>query len=183
MAWHIVFFLKSLRILEEFRKNPCVKIPPKSSCANFQSLGKFKNPIFILKRIFLQFQPSRSSRPAGLFGLSAQWPSAQPVEWPACRANPPATDPFPLPSPTQAGVRAAASPARHPRHVRHLLSPTGATELQRPALPPLNSIPHQLTAITPPPPLDSGNQFLQAKALTPAMKPRCPPPSAPPIKG
>jgi hypothetical protein len=36
-------FLKYLRSLEEFRKNPHVKIPPKFRCANFQSLGKFKN--------------------------------------------------------------------------------------------------------------------------------------------
>jgi hypothetical protein len=41
-----------LRILEEFRKNPCVKIHPKSPCANFQSLGKFTNPIFIPKGFF-----------------------------------------------------------------------------------------------------------------------------------
>jgi hypothetical protein len=47
MAYYI--FLKSLRSLEEFRKNPHVKIPPKSPCANFQSLGKFKNPIFNFK--------------------------------------------------------------------------------------------------------------------------------------
>jgi hypothetical protein len=41
MAYFI--FLKYLRSLEEFRKNPHVKIPPKFRCANFQSLGKFKN--------------------------------------------------------------------------------------------------------------------------------------------
>jgi hypothetical protein len=42
MAYFI--FLKYLRSLEEFRKkNPHVKIPPKFPCANFQSLGKFKN--------------------------------------------------------------------------------------------------------------------------------------------
>jgi hypothetical protein len=75
MTWHIVFFIKSLRILEEFRKNPCVKIPPKSPCANFQSLDKFKIPFFILKGISLQFRPSQPSRPAGLFGLSAFRPS------------------------------------------------------------------------------------------------------------
>jgi hypothetical protein len=44
MAYYI--FLISLRSLEEFRKNPHVKIPPKSPSTNFQSLGKFKNPIF-----------------------------------------------------------------------------------------------------------------------------------------
>jgi hypothetical protein len=48
-------FLKSLRNPEEFRKNTHVKIPPKSPCANFQSLGKFKNPIFNLEIIFLAF--------------------------------------------------------------------------------------------------------------------------------
>jgi hypothetical protein len=52
------------------------------------------------------------------------------------------------------------------------LSPTRTMEPQRLALPSLNSTPHQLTAITPPPPLDSGNRRLQAEALTPAMKSR-----------
>jgi hypothetical protein len=41
-----------LRSLEEFRKHPQVKIPLKSPCANFQSLGKFKNPFLIQKSIF-----------------------------------------------------------------------------------------------------------------------------------
>jgi hypothetical protein len=45
-------FLKSLRGLEEFRKTPHVKIPPKSPSTNFQSLGKFKNPILIQKFLF-----------------------------------------------------------------------------------------------------------------------------------
>jgi hypothetical protein len=45
-------FLKSLRSLEEFRKNHCVQIPHKSPCANFQSFGKFKNIIFNLKILF-----------------------------------------------------------------------------------------------------------------------------------
>jgi hypothetical protein len=44
MAYFI--FLKYLRSLEEFRKNPCLQIPPKSPSTNFQTLGKFKNPIF-----------------------------------------------------------------------------------------------------------------------------------------
>jgi hypothetical protein len=69
MAWHIIFFLKSLRSLEEFRKNPDVKIPPKSPSTNFQSLGKFKNPIFNSEIIFSCFWPGR---PRGPFGL---WPS------------------------------------------------------------------------------------------------------------
>jgi hypothetical protein len=57
MACYI--FLKSLRSLEEFRKNPLVKIPPKSPSTNFQSLGKFKNPILIQKFLFfLIFGPA-----------------------------------------------------------------------------------------------------------------------------
>jgi hypothetical protein len=54
-------FLKYLDSLEDFRKNPHVKIPPKSSCANFQSLGIFKNLIFIQKGIFLRFRPIQPS--------------------------------------------------------------------------------------------------------------------------
>jgi hypothetical protein len=59
MAYSI--YLKYLRSLEEFRKNPHVKILPKSSCANFQSLGIFKNLIFIQKGIFFEFRPIRPS--------------------------------------------------------------------------------------------------------------------------
>jgi hypothetical protein len=55
MAYYI--FLKSLRSLEEFRKNPPVKIPPKSPSTNFQSLGKIKNPIFNSEILFLDFGP------------------------------------------------------------------------------------------------------------------------------
>jgi hypothetical protein len=57
MAYYI--FLKTLRSLEEFRKNPHVKIPPKSLSTYFQSLGKFKNPIFIRN-----FFPQNSAHPA-----------------------------------------------------------------------------------------------------------------------
>jgi hypothetical protein len=60
MAYYI--FLKSLRSLEEFRKNPHLKIPPKSPSTNFQSLGEFKNSIFIGKEIFFNF---RANRPSG----------------------------------------------------------------------------------------------------------------------
>jgi hypothetical protein len=42
MAYFI--FLKFLRSIGEFRKNPHIKIPPKSPCVNFQSLCIFKNP-------------------------------------------------------------------------------------------------------------------------------------------
>jgi hypothetical protein len=56
MAYYI--FLKSFRSLEEFRKNPHVKIPPKSPSTNFQSLGKIKNPIFNSKTLFFSFSPA-----------------------------------------------------------------------------------------------------------------------------
>jgi hypothetical protein len=58
MAYYI--FLKSLTSLEEFRKNPHVKIPPQSPCVNFQSLGIFKNQILFGK----EFSPSLSAHPA-----------------------------------------------------------------------------------------------------------------------
>jgi hypothetical protein len=73
MAYFI--FLKYLRSLEEFRKNPHVKIPLKSPCANFQSLGKFKNLILIQKFFFFIFglaNPTTHSAfgPAGPAGPS-----------------------------------------------------------------------------------------------------------------
>jgi hypothetical protein len=72
MAWYILFFLKSLMSLEEFRNNPHIKIPPKSPCTNFQSLFIFKNPIFILKRIFLQISAQSAQQPVGPSGLLAR---------------------------------------------------------------------------------------------------------------
>jgi hypothetical protein len=61
MAYYI--FLKSLRSLEEFMKNPHVKIPPKSPSTNFPSLGKFKIQILFEKNYSSEF--SRLG-PAGL---------------------------------------------------------------------------------------------------------------------
>jgi hypothetical protein len=88
IAWHgILYFLKSLRSLEEFRKNPHVKIPPKSPSTNFQSLAIIKNQIFIRKRIFLHFRPIR---PSGQPAYSASRPTPPPdlcsvarPSWPA----------------------------------------------------------------------------------------------------
>jgi hypothetical protein len=73
MAYYI--FLKSLSSLGEFKKNPHVKIPPKSFCANFQSLGKFKNLIFNSEILFFAFGPAdlvahSAVGPAGPAGLS-----------------------------------------------------------------------------------------------------------------
>jgi hypothetical protein len=60
-------FLKYLRILEEFRKNPHVKISPKSPPTNFQSLGIFKNQILFGKAFSFTFSPTgpAASRPFG----------------------------------------------------------------------------------------------------------------------
>jgi hypothetical protein len=70
MAYYM--FLKPLRSLEEFRKNPHIKIPPKSPCTNFQILGIFNNPIFIPKRISFKFQPSH---PSACLAFQPTWPT------------------------------------------------------------------------------------------------------------
>jgi hypothetical protein len=70
MAYFI--FLKYVDNPEDFRNNPHVKISLKSPCANFQSLGIFKNPIFIQKRTLLRFRPIRPSpASAGRFAPQA----------------------------------------------------------------------------------------------------------------
>jgi hypothetical protein len=87
MAYYI--FLKSLRSLEEFRKNSHVKIPPKSPFTNFQSLTIIKNQIFIRKRIFLHIRPIR---PSSQSAYSASQPTPPPrlcFPCPACRPTPP----------------------------------------------------------------------------------------------
>jgi hypothetical protein len=88
MAYFI--FLKYLDSLEDFRKNPHVKIPPKSPCANFQSIGIFKNPIFIQKRILFRFWPIRPSLArAGLLCPAGRRVYAQPIRpeqpWRICQ--------------------------------------------------------------------------------------------------
>jgi hypothetical protein len=79
MTYYI--FLKSLRSLEEFRKNPHVKIPHKSSCANFQALINSKIQFLIRKFFFLIsarppplffFQPSRGPPPPSRSGPVGQ---------------------------------------------------------------------------------------------------------------
>jgi hypothetical protein len=71
MAYYI--FLKSLRSLEEFRKNPHVKIPPKSPSTIFQSLAIIKNQILFGKEFFLHIRPNwPSSQPAHLASQPSQ---------------------------------------------------------------------------------------------------------------
>jgi hypothetical protein len=72
MAYYI--FLKSLRRLKEFRKNPHVKVPPKCPCANFQRLGKFRNPIFNSEILFPCFRPGRPCGPLGRWPSRPRWP-------------------------------------------------------------------------------------------------------------
>jgi hypothetical protein len=120
MAYFI--FLKYLRSLEEFRKNSHVKIPPKSPCANFQSLGIFKNQILFRKEFspslsaHLAFRPSRG--PLSLFF---------------------STDRFSLPSPLGLGL--SAGPAHHDGPTSRRLLP--------PALKP-NTAPPPASLVPPP---------------------------------
>jgi hypothetical protein len=127
MAYYI--FLKSLRSLEEFRKNPHVKTPPKSPSSNFQSLGKFKNPIFNSEILFLDFGP------ADLAAYLASQPSQ-----PTGRAAP-------------AGRNRPGRPIQPARRLRlrgKYIFPFGSRLLSRPPLPGLSvnrapdvsSIPH-----------------------------------------
>jgi hypothetical protein len=144
MAYYI--FLKFLRCLEEFRKNPHVKIPPKSSSTIFQSLAKFKNQILIRKFFFFPFF---AFGPADLAARQAS--SAQP-----------ATS-FPPPSPAL---------ACRPAQATHLPGPTRPSRspvpyLQpRPAPPPFRSC-----AAAPPPPGLPWPPFLPARATPPSFTP------------
>jgi hypothetical protein len=106
MAYSI--FLKYLRSLEEFRKNPHVKIPPKSPRANFQSLDIFKKSNVIRKRIFfVTFNTS---------GLAAQ-------PWPIIFSFQPAVSP--PPSPLGHGLSAGSA---HPQGPTVRLLPPPAPE-------------------------------------------------------
>jgi hypothetical protein len=90
-------FLKYLRSLEEFRKNPHVKIPPKSPCANFQSLGEFKNQIFNSKKsFFFTFSPATLTGPLGLWPSRPHWPSPPAGRSPAHLASQPLSPRVPL---------------------------------------------------------------------------------------
>jgi hypothetical protein len=103
MAYYI--FLKSLRSLEELRKNPHVKIPPKYPCANFQSLHKFKNPIFNSEILFFfAFGPADLAPHSAIGPAGSRWPLLS-------RRLKPTGRPKPL------------SRARHWRKCRSALSP------------------------------------------------------------
>jgi hypothetical protein len=115
MAYFI--FLKSLRSLGEFRKNPHVKIPPKCPCANFQSIGIFKNQILFGKEFSHHFQPSRgqffSFQPVVFLPPPPHWGSASQLAQPTLMAQP-ATF-FLLPHRSQARTAPPAGLAPPPR--------------------------------------------------------------------
>jgi hypothetical protein len=70
MAYFI--FLKYLNSLEDFRKNPHVKIPSKSPCTNFQSLPKIQISNKFEKFYYLNWAHLRfSAQPPG------PWPPGQ----------------------------------------------------------------------------------------------------------
>jgi hypothetical protein len=72
MAYYI--FLKSLRSLEEFSKNPHAKIPPKSPSTIFQSPGIIKNQILFRKEFSFTFGPIGPAGPPDLSAQPAHWP-------------------------------------------------------------------------------------------------------------
>jgi hypothetical protein len=193
MAYFIV--LKYLRRLEEFRENPHVKIPPKSPCANLQSLGIFKNQILFRKEFFLTIGPT---------GPAASWP---------IRTFSPAAALFFLqpaipPPPSPLGLSLSAGPAHlTAQPATFFLLPHRSQSHKAP--PPAGLAPPPRSTPTPPPeekktaastPLHSpinrrhssssitGNWCLQSGAIeapsTPAIEgARSPPPRLRPIKG
>jgi hypothetical protein len=146
MAYYI--FLKSLRSLEEFRKNPHVKIPTKSSSTIFQSLAIIKNQILFRKESFLHFRPNR---PSGQPAHPASPPS-QPHRFAKSRLffefAQPGDDAFSL-CHRQAG----------PTHQLHLPPSAGRSRPRRRLTSPLSAIPHhpastsrcRIKELTPPP--------------------------------
>jgi hypothetical protein len=104
-------FIKYLRSLEKFRKKSHVKIPPKSPCANLQSLDIFKNQILFGKE-FSSLLAQPAQQPAGPSGLSAQpQHSFFPFQ--------PAVPPPPLPT----GPRPLGRPSSPHGPTGHLLPP------------------------------------------------------------
>jgi hypothetical protein len=107
MTWHISLSLG------EFRKNPHVKIPPKSPCVNFQSLGIFKNQILFGN----EFSPSLLAHPA-----------FRPRHGPFFFFNRPF---FFLPSPTRLRTPGRPNPPSRPNRPPSSSSRTGAERARR----------------------------------------------------
>jgi hypothetical protein len=203
MTYYI--FLKSLRSLEEFRKNPHVKILPKSPSTNFQSLGKFKNPIFNSEILLPCFRPGQPCGPHTL--QPSRLPLASLLSWAESNPTSPASPrvngtlaevrfPFwftpprvgrlsliPLttgprlsaPSPTSSRPSSPASPLIHGH--RAPPSSTPRVPLSRYHLAFIS--PPLISLLNPPP------SSMALKPLTPALTTPATPPGAPstPIKG
>jgi hypothetical protein len=144
MAYYI--FLKSWRSLEEFRKNPHLKISPKSPSTNFQSLAIIKNQNFIQKRIFLHFRPIR---PSGQPAYSAHTATRPPSCHPAQLAHPRGC----LPSRDAAAAELRSKPAPCKAAMAAATFPTSPSPYGRP-LPLLNpGLNRNLQPLFIPPPL------------------------------
>jgi hypothetical protein len=145
MAYYI--FIKSLTSLEEFRKNPHVKIPPKSPCANFQSLGIFKNQILFGKEL----SPSLSAHPA--FRPSLFF-----------------TGRFSLPSPT--GPQSPGQPRTPHDPTGHLLPPPAPTPGAHGAA---TGRPRAASTVAPTPPPDGKKTTTSIPIISPITRRHFPP--------
>jgi hypothetical protein len=155
MAYYI--FLKSLRSPEEFRKNPHIKIPPKSPSTNFQSLDKFKNPIFNSEIIFslLSAQPTlRPVRPLAQPAQRPRHPRRLKQSWPAhpARASIASSREIRFPfriTPSRAGRLSLVSLSTGPTCQIHPLPHAGRPRLEIPhaAAPPRLGCPPAFTAL------------------------------------
>jgi hypothetical protein len=141
MAYYI--FLKSLTSLEEFRKNPHVKIPPKSPCANFQSLGIFKNQILFRKKFSLSLSAHSAFRPS-LFFLPADFPSPPPL-----------------------GLGLPAGPAHPHGPTGHLLPPPAPTLGAHGAA---EGQPHAASTVAPTPPLEEKKTAASIPIISPITR-------------
>jgi hypothetical protein len=129
MAYFI--FLKYFDSLEEFRKNLCVQIPPKSPCANFPKPWYIQKSNFIRKRIFLQFLAQSAQWPAGPSGLSGPKQPGRPSR--PTRPCPP----LPL-APSLTEPAASPPPLAQPCHGRRT-APSFFRTMELQQLPPNNS--------------------------------------------
>jgi hypothetical protein len=169
-------FLKSLRSLEEFRKNPHIKIPSKSPPTNFQSLGIFKNQIFIRKRIFPSLSPQSAQWPVGPSGLLAQ---PRPLFFFQPAAPPLPTGPRPLGPVGRASVAPcpiAASLAGKRLTSRRLHSSPCSADRWAPLV--ITFLRLRLSSVMPPPHLATSGHHSTPRDAAPM--PLLPPPSIPP---
>jgi hypothetical protein len=196
-----------LRSLEEFRKNPHVKIPPKSPSTNFQSLGKFKNQ-FLIRKFFslLSARPTpRPVRPLAQPAHRPRRPRRPKSSWPAHPARASVVSsrkicfPFQI-TPSRAGCLSLVALSTRPHLSDSPPSPRRPTPvgnprcrrslapLPAPRMPPsFYSTPSSISPLHPlqTKPLRALTPSMALKPLTPVINSRPPLPGAPPapIKG